>query len=548
MLQTLTDVTDEELEKIAKPSVDTLNNLCSSIDNIKRFIGITPYNTNMNSLQKSINIYPNLINDAYIKQDIYNRKNYLVREFKSGKLQIHGKYTFVLPDLYAACQHWFCAVKNPKGLLADGEVFCWLFRKDEKLDCLRSPHLYKEHAVRKNLACNSFENKQKQLREWFCTNAVYTSCHDLITKICMNDCDGDKYLLVGDKFFVEIVERNMKDIVPLYYNMKKAPSTILNNNAFFNGLKTAFKYSNIGIYSNNITKIWNSEVFINGTEEEKQKAIDTVKLLCLENNFCIDAAKTLYMPERPKQVTEQISYYTKSQVPHFFKYAKDKDNSQVATINNSIVNRLDNIIPNPRLNFRKLDVGKVDYRLLMKNPDIKFAITVNKNGQLIEKGTEPLVFDFCQKSHTYHFDLDRRKYSYEKDIEKLNAFKKKLQSDIAKQTKEEMLKYGYSESDTADILIKYFYGFRSTTKHKTLLWNCYGDVIYENLISNLSNKTKNKTAHKTKSIQCEDCGEWIEVSKYSNAKRCVDCQNINNRIKKTLRQRKYRNKIKSNRI
>ena len=183
MLQTLTDVTDEELEKIAKPSVDTLNNLCSSIDNIKSAYGVTPYNTNMTAFQKSINLYPNLLNDEYAKANLRDIKDSLIKKFKSGKLQIHGKYTFVLPDLYAACQHWFCAVKNPKGLLADGEVFCWLFRKDEKLDCLRSPHLYKEHAVRKNLACNSFENKQKQLREWFCTNAVYTSCHDLITKI-----------------------------------------------------------------------------------------------------------------------------------------------------------------------------------------------------------------------------------------------------------------------------------------------------------------------------------------------------------------------------
>ena len=44
--------------------------------------------------------------------------------------------------------------------------------------------------------------------------------------------------------------------------------------------------------------------------------------------------------------------------------------------------------------------------------------------------------------------------------------------------------------------------------------------------------------NKTKIIQCEDCGELIEVNKYSRATRCVDCQkNINN--KKHAIQQKY---------
>lgn len=288
MLQTLTDITDDEINNIISKSNAKLNNLCSSISSMKSAFGITPYNDNMTYLQQAINLYPDLMNDEYIKVTLREIKNSMVKRFKSGSLSVNGKYTFLLPDFYAACEYWFMDIKNPKGLLDDGEVFCWLFRKNEKLDCLRSPHLYREHAVRSNAACNKNKERQEAIRKWFGTDAIYTSCHDLISKILQFDVDGDKSLVVADETIIPIAERNMNGIVPLYYNMKKASPIQLNNQTIYDGLNAAFVGGNIGIYSNNISKIWNSEVFINGTEEEKQEAIDLIKLLCMENNFVID--------------------------------------------------------------------------------------------------------------------------------------------------------------------------------------------------------------------------------------------------------------------
>lgn len=100
--------------------------------------------------------------------------------------------------------------------------------------------------------------------------------------------DGDKLLVVADKKLIEVAERNMNDIVPLYYNMRKAEPVHLDNESIYNGLNAAFIGGNIGIYSNNISKIWNSDVFVSGSEKEKQDAVDIVKLLCMENNFVID--------------------------------------------------------------------------------------------------------------------------------------------------------------------------------------------------------------------------------------------------------------------
>lgn len=210
MLQSLTDITDDEILEIAGGTIDKLNNMCASIDNIRNMFDITPYNMNKTDFQKCVELYPELLNDEWAKQHLKKIKNSVIKRAKAGKLDVHGKYTFILPDFYAACQHWFLGEDEPDGLLDDGEVFCWLFRRDTEVDCLRSPHLFLEHAVRKNVACvdvaddeidrETFVTKKQRDEErrriatekdikmsrarlWFTTDAVYTSCKDMISRI-----------------------------------------------------------------------------------------------------------------------------------------------------------------------------------------------------------------------------------------------------------------------------------------------------------------------------------------------------------------------------
>lgn len=291
MLQTLIDITDDEMIAIAEQSNNRLQNICSSIDSIKQFLGVTPYNVNQTTFQQAVRLYPNLVNDSSVKRKIRDLKDSALKRYKSGKLNVHGKYTFILPDLYAFCEWLFLHEDNPKGLLNDGEVFCWLFRKNKELDCLRSPHLFIEHRVVNNVACEEYSGERKeQLREWFQSNGLYTSTHDLISKVLVFDCDGDTALVVSDKTIVDVAKRTIDkyDIVPLQYSLRKANPIPITNESIYDGITTAFTGGNIGIYSNNISKVWNSETFISGTEEEKKHAIDCVKQLCAQNNQVID--------------------------------------------------------------------------------------------------------------------------------------------------------------------------------------------------------------------------------------------------------------------
>jgi hypothetical protein len=269
MIQTLTDMTDEELTKISQSTIEDILKIGSDKETMLRILGATETNRRKNYFQQALSMYPELLNDEHSKQVIKDKKKRLIKEARAGKLNVKGKYTFLVPDLFAFCERLFLRIEQPKGLLAKGDVYCDLF-DEGKVNCLRAPHLFREHGVRNNVLD---EGKAK----WFITRGVYTSIHDPISKILQFDNDGDKSLVVSDKTFVEVAERNMKGIVPLYYEMAKAPAEQINSEDIYKSLVSAYK-ANIGEISNNITKIWNSD----------NVNLDVIKWLCMENNFTID--------------------------------------------------------------------------------------------------------------------------------------------------------------------------------------------------------------------------------------------------------------------
>lgn len=182
MLQTLTDMTDEELEEFASRTNESIRGVTSDRETMLRVFGATKYNQNKNPFQECLSIYPELLQDAYSRDVLRSLKNKMVKEGRAARLEVKGKYLFLIPDLYAACEHWFLGIDTPKGLLADGEVYCRQYPDEPKLDCLRSPHLWREHAVRSNVFGEDDERKR-----WFQTDGIYTSSYDLISKLLQFD-------------------------------------------------------------------------------------------------------------------------------------------------------------------------------------------------------------------------------------------------------------------------------------------------------------------------------------------------------------------------
>ncbi|MCM3110016.1 hypothetical protein [Lederbergia lenta] len=485
MLQTLTNITSKELKELAKPTSDDISKVGSDKETMLRILGATKSNKKRNYYQEALYLYPELLNDEHSKKIIKDKKKSMVRDARAGKLRINGKYTYLVPDLYAFCERLFEKKENPNGLLDNGTVYCDIY-DEGKLDILRSPHLYKEHCVRLN-------SKDEEKAKWFITNGIYTSIHDPISRILQFDNDGDKALVIQDEPFVRIAERNMEDIVPLYYEMGTSDDELITDKRIYDSLLLAFK-ANIGEVSNNITKVLNNEDI----------DLRVVKWLTAENNYIIDYAKTLYMPRRPEWVDEIVKNYIKSKVPHFFIEAKDKEKKNVEPINKSTVNRLRKIIPNKRIKFEEI-AGEFDYKVLMSEE------VVRVDREVVNKYRE----------------LERNKKWL---IQSTSKIKKEGKMYVDKYIREELLKVNSDVIRVANILIEELYG-RTNSKNKTTLWDSFGDILLNNLRENIKG-TK----------QCRICGKRIEVVN-NKVKYCSDCAVEINRSKTKERMKINRKKV-----
>lgn len=303
-------------------------------------------------------------------------------------------------------------------------------------------------------------------------------------------------LVVADPAIVNLAKKNVEkyDVVPLYYYAKKAKPASLSPESIWESLNWAFTTSNsIGVYSNNISKIWNETDWKNIDDEEVTRKLRLIKLLCCENNASIDAAKTLYLPTRPDSIDEEIKDAIHSRVPHFFIYAKNRNDDQVASTTNSLVNRLEGEIINPRLNFTLANLGTINPHYMMNNEQIE-----------IDQEVIDVYTKLCRK---FHFRLN---ITEDEDIGKMLH---PLVMDIREQfmsTENE-----YSLTDICDMLIKHLYIDRQNVAKKEMFWQVFGDIVVKNL------KRKIPEA----SIQCTECGKRIVPT--SNAmKYCPQCAKI----------------------
>lgn len=503
MIQSFIDYKDSELKQMCSDSVSLINGICSDKNIQLELFGIKegkPH-SKYNGMQKCLLEYNGLIKDNYFREQLRDFRKKLIKDLYSAKFRVNGYYTFLLPDFYAFSEWLFMGVKIPNGLLADGEVYCKLHKTGQEIDCLRSPHLYFEHAIRNNVT-------NPEIEKWFTTNACYTSTHDVISKVLQFDVDGDKTLILQDENIINVAKRNQIGVVPLYYNMRKAEKERVTSESRYRGLSTAFTGGNIGVVSNNISKIKNSQEI--RTPETRQEAIDCLKYLCMVNNEVIDFAKTLYKSTPPKHIKETISKYVNKKLPAFFTYAKDKSDNQVEPINDCIVNRIKTLYPENGFKLTFTDKKRFDYRILMNNPDIEIDENVLQ---------------------TYTNVVSNIKLK----IGKEESGNVTVIDDIISA----MQQLDYAQYEICDMLIKDMFKEHTVFKdkrYKEFFFYVYGDIVYENIVAN-----KPKYGY-----VCVDCG--AEIKRVNGKCRCEECQKKQKTILATLRKRKQRSMSRTEKV
>lgn len=80
-----------------------------------------------------------ILNDEYVRQKINQMIDKKINQMKIGKLYVEGDYSFLIPDLYALCQHAFGM--EVTGLLPAKYTYVkrWIDSKSDMISMQRSP-------------------------------------------------------------------------------------------------------------------------------------------------------------------------------------------------------------------------------------------------------------------------------------------------------------------------------------------------------------------------------------------------------------------------
>jgi len=541
MEQTLVDFTEDELLAFTQPTYDKIQNLAVNQAAMLYTLGADVRSEN--AYKRALAEYPELLRDGYSRQTIKDIKKRWTLDAMSGAITCQNKRLFAIPDMYAACQFWFMGIERPEGLLKDGEVYARDYWWAEEADVLRSPHLSFEHAIRRF-------NHDPIVASWFQTGGIYTSCHDLISRVLQFDVDGDQLNVVTEKPIISAAKRNAEqmDIVPLFYDANKAPPEIINWETIYIGLKRAHDYSGIGQVSNSITKLWNKD----------KPDWNAAKLLTMYNNYVIDAAKTGFVnsyddhPESKAIVSKAIGGKT-GRMPWFFQFSKngrrDTDfrkgkRKTFLKPNDSTMNRIwKRFSTIGNINMNMADVKPFNYQMLLScaPPPIDYE-AVN----LFCEMDDTSYVNAIDLTHETYLDEHWKNKTYDILAEIIaDEFAKRYGEEVATKAYPSIVRYLFTDDNLAKVA------------HKQMFWRVFGDLAIANIQQNVADcsicprcgmRTPSwNPIHECKKdmagfVTCCDCGTIVPRIN-SRQVRCSDCQTEHKRILVANRKRRQRKKV-----
>lgn len=491
ILQQLINMTDKQLDLLTTDFCKLIKWVHTDRNTQLEFLGATSKNKSRDNFQEALRLYPEMLKSAYVKKQIIDKITAEKRKACSGKIELkNSKRVFILSDPTAFCDWLFGKIENPEGYLQDGEVYCNLYKTETKLDVLRNPSLSFEHVIRTNVRATKGKSK------WFITNGIYTSTHDVISKVLAFDVDGDEALVIPTGWIIDLAEDmiNEYDIKPIYFEMGKAGATEINNSNIADSLLFIYHKSNIGKVSNKLTNLWNSE-----KPMEKYKLMQK---LCAYNNDVIDSAKTLSLPKLPDDIKDVLR---KEKYPYFFQWAKNKEELQCKKISNSTMDRLCAKIE--AIEYTKFDYnkgfGSFRTSTLMKNKNIEIDKSVIEKYLELEKITLAKINEYARE-----FDNED-----DEDMKKTN-FKEMFYGEA----KKEFIEYVYDNKlkyhDCVDMIIKYTY--KTNVLKMAFLWNVFGYTIIKNLKGNINKSLDDGY------MMCNNCGKRVK-RETNNQLRCANC-------------------------
>lgn len=293
------NLSDEDIERLIAPTMNEIKDVLGG-DWRKTILfmkGNSLSEDNLckveNSYVKAMMIDRRMLNDPFVRNNIYQLIRNRINEAKVGVLKVHGNYSIVSGDPYSLCQHIFGLPVT--GLLKAGEIYnkYWSDCGAKKLACFRAP-----------MTCHNniravIPNHTGEAAYWYqymnaCTvfNSWDTAAHALNGM----DKDGDLVMLTDNEVMVD----KLVELPALMCAQRRATKKIVCEEDFIRSNIESFG-NDIGKTTNWITSMFEVQSNYKPSDPEYQVLEYRIRCGQLYQQNAIDKAKGIVCKPMPRE-------------------------------------------------------------------------------------------------------------------------------------------------------------------------------------------------------------------------------------------------------
>lgn len=544
------EFTDEELLELCLPTIDEINDVLG-MDYRKSLVFLAGYGLNENNIRyikddyvKALMIEPDMINDPYVRRNIYSMIKKRIECAKKGSIKVNANYAMISGDPYALAQSMFGL--EITGILKAGEIYhkYWIDKGAKEIVCFRAP-----------MTCHSNIRKMKlnysdDAAKWFQyikTALIYNAWDTACEAMNGADKDGDTNMCTDNP----VLLRNTHNERTIICAQRKAAKVIPTEETIIEANKLAFN-DDIGTITNYVTSMFDVQAgFEKGSNEYKELDY-RIKCGQLMQQNSIDRAKGIIAKPMPEywysyraidksdnrsELNEKIVAAYK---PYFMIYVyptlRSKYKKYIADSNRKA-----------RRLFKEHGVKTIDdlYTLPNKTDDMREFLSHYESDQKI--GTNPCIvnricwlfesafpkFTLSNKCAEFDYSILKCGTEYSRDSYNQIAqvyleYKKQLNSirqrarlgldddtgeytydDFIRQFKMRCNKICPDECELCDIILDLCY---HSDESKRFAWDVAGEIIIENLLQRHDGKITFPTRG---GDEFEYCGETFSMTTVS---------------------------------
>jgi hypothetical protein len=518
------DFTDEQIDELISMTVKEIEDILSG-DYRKTLLylkGTELIKSNIqhldNNFSTALMIDKRMMNDPFVKKQIYSMIKKRIDEAKVGVLNVPANYSLVSGDVYSLCQSMFGL--KVTGLLKAGEMYSkyWIDKGINKIASFRAPMTCHNNIRVFNIVHNDeMDETYKYMKTINIFNSWDTAAH------AMNglDKDGDCVINVSMPLIVD----NTKNLPAIICEQRKAPKCIPKDEDFYNANVNSFGNA-VGEITNKITSM--IEVQAGFDKDSREYNILDYRIKCgqLYQQNAIDKTKGIESKPMPEEWYNWISNKFNSELtskqnknnvlnrtmladkkPYFMKYVYPKERHRCEEY---IKNNNDKCIMQFRTTLDEMinkkektkEEEKFIYYYYKKMPLGMNSCTINKicwkienkfDGLLLDNDVEDFDYSILKSDVIYtdeqftkinaiYNDYKRCFGEYSKKC-KQQRIKSKERNVMRYIMKETFIKACYSicpnEEILSNIVLDLCY---KTNNSKQFAWDICGNVFIKNLL------------------------------------------------------------------